>query len=484
MSAGQAIEALAAAPRPNIVLIIADDLSASDLGVYGNKDVRTPELDRLAGKGLRWTNAFLTSTVCSASRASIVTSRYPHNTGAADLHVPLPAGLATLPGQLRKAGYWCGHAGKWHIGEHPKNDYDVVNIGHKKNGVGGVQRWIPLLRDRPKDKPFFLWLASYDAHRGWFPDAEGEPHDPDQLNLPEPLVDTPETRADLAAFYDEVQRLDRYVGKVVAELDRQGVLDETLILFISDNGRPFPRAKRWITDEGIRTPWILHWPEGLGSESGGVCHQLVSSIDIAPTFLALAGAKVPESMQGLSFLPQVKDPETKICDYVFAERNWQVETGHERTLRYKDWSYYRNAFPEHIHFGFVNATYDRYSYPSYVDLWRHYQEGGTLTEAQQSVFLQPRPKEQLFNRSDDPLELNDLANDPEHQDILLQLRKVMERWIEETGDTIPARERLTPDRHDRLTGERLFKGMHPGHGQYESAGDSKNAIKIDSPGPR
>jgi arylsulfatase len=458
-------------------------VSATDLGCYGNRDIRTPHLDRLATAGQKWTRAYLTATVCSPTRCSIISGRYPHNTGAPELHTALPEGQPLFPLELKKAGYWTAQAGKWHMGSYPKVAFDTVVSDGKKNGASGCEYWVALLRERPKDEPFFLWLASFDAHRTWQPDREAKPHDPANIAIPEPLVDTPATRKDLAAYYDEVQRLDRFVGKVMEELKAQNILDNTLVLFISDNGRPFPRAKRWLTEEGMRTPWILHWPNGIG-KGGTVCRQLVSVIDIAPTFLELAGAKPPAALQGRSFLPQIADPKAEICKYVFGERNWQVEYCHERSLRHGAWSYYRNDAPELGHFGFVNATYKKYRYAAYTDLWELSRSGKPLTPARQSVFLQPRPREELFHLAKDPMEIRNLAADPDHREMLEKLRAAMDDWMKQTGDTVPPKDRRTPDRHNRLTGERLFKGGHPGPDKYDPPGKSAGATKINHPGPR
>ncbi len=470
-----------AGSRPNLVLIIADDVSANDLGCYGNPTVRTPHLDKLAAKGQRWTRGYLTASVCSPSRCSMISGRYPHNSGAPELHTVLPEGQPLFPLQLKKAGYWCAQAGKWHMGDYPHKAFDKTIEDKKENGESGCRQWVPLLRERPKNKPFFLWLASFDAHREWQPDADGKPHDPKKIRLPESLLDTASTRTDLAAYHNEVQRLDRYVGEVVKELKTQGVLDNTVVLFISDNGRPFPRAKRWNTEEGSRIPWIMHWPAGL-SGAGKTCDQLASVIDIAPSFLELAGAKIPAAIQGRSLLAQIADPKAKVCDYVFAERNWQVEYCHERMLRHGEWSYYRNAAPELAHFGFVNATF--YKMPAYADVWRHFREGKSLTPVQKTIFQQPRPTEQMFNLNDDPMEINDLAGSAEHQDTLEKLRSVMDQWIKQTDDTVPSSKRRTPDRMDRLTGKRLYEGFHPGPSKYEVPGQSSNATTINHPGPR
>lgn len=466
--------------RPNLVLIIADDVSFNDLGCYGNADVRTPRLDAMAAQGRLWTDAYLTTSQCSPTRCSILTGRYPHNTGAPELHTPLPADQWCFTQSLRDAGYWCAQAGKWHMGNPAKDSFDVVH-GGRGGGPGGEGRWVQTLRDRPTDQPFFCWFASNDAHRSWQPDSDAQPHEPAALTLPEPLVDTPTTREDLAQYYDEVQRLDRYVGEVLDELERQGVLDNTLVLFIADNGRPFPRAKRWLVTDGIKTPFILHWPAGLAG-GGGTCEGLVSVLDIAPTFLQLAGAQIPDSFQGRSFLPQVVDPEAVICDMVFAERNWHGEYAHERMVRRGNWVYLRNASPELSHLAAINI---HRPYPGFQDLERLRASGEPLSPAQQDVFLAPRPAEQLFYLPGDTLMLNDLAADPTHRQTLAELSALMDQWQEATGDTVPGPEARTPDRNDRVTGEPILPGRGSGHPvDGEMPGESAGAERINESGPR
>lgn len=466
--------------RPNLILIIADDVSASDLGCYGNPDVRTPNLDRLAGAGMRWSQAYLTTSQCSPTRASVISGRYPHNTGAPELHLPMPEGQLLFPRVLQEAGYYTGAAGKWHLGPYPKVAFDVVQPRAGKD-PGGEAMWLPMLRDRPKDQPFFFWLASSDAHRAWQKDPAAEPHDPATLSLPSPLVDTPETRQDLASYYDELARLDRYVGEVVAELERQGVLDNTLVLFMADNGRPFPRAKRWLVDEGIRTPFIAHWPAGLGAK-GAVCDGLVSVLDIAPTLLGLAGVEVPDECQGRSFAPQLRDPKAKICDMVFAERNWHCEYAHERLVRRGDYVYLRNAAPDLPHFAAINL---HVGYPAFVDLVELRRSGEPMSPEQRDVFLMPRPSEQLFDLREDPTQVRNLIEDPGHGAVAVELRELMDRWQQETGDSVPTADARTPDRQDRETGEPTTPGKASGHPVAgELPGASRGAEKINAPGPR
>ncbi|MFW5761899.1 MAG: sulfatase, partial [Cyclobacteriaceae bacterium] len=289
-----------AAEKPNIVFIIADDISWNDFGCYGNPDVQTPNIDQLAASGQIYTNTYLSASSCSPSRTSIISGRYPHNTQAAELHSPLPASLVTFPAELKKAGYYTAQAGKWHMGDSPKEGFDKIVLDVKLNGDGGEEYWVNLLKERPKDQPFFMWMAAVDAHRIWGPNQFSGTHKPEDITfIPPFLVDSINTRKDFAQYYDEVYRFDYYIGEVVKELKSQGVYDNTLILVMADNGRPFPRCKTRVYDSGMKTPFVIHWPAGIKSK--GQVDALVSAIDIAPTFLQIAGLQSPESFQGKSF---------------------------------------------------------------------------------------------------------------------------------------------------------------------------------------
>ncbi|HEX4610940.1 MAG TPA: sulfatase-like hydrolase/transferase, partial [Urbifossiella sp.] len=202
---------------PNVVLMIADDLGAEDSGPFGNRAVRTPNLDRLARGGMRFDRAFVVASSCSPSRCSLLSGRYPHSHGAPQLHQPLPAGQPNLAALLRAAGYWTALAGKTHIGKDALTGFDAVHAG---GGASGCEQWVATLRQRPRDKPFFTWLAAVDPHRDYQPNAVPEPHRPADVVVPPYLPDTPEVRADLVLYYDEISRLDRYVGEVLDELDR------------------------------------------------------------------------------------------------------------------------------------------------------------------------------------------------------------------------------------------------------------------------
>ncbi len=444
--------------KPNIVLIIGDDIGIEGIGCYGNDQVKTPNIDRMAKEGLRFTNAYVTTSSCSPSRCSIISGRYPHNTGAAELHTSLPPEVPIFPELLKSAGYFTAQAGKWHMGESAKRGFDVVHENVKENGDGGEEMWVSTIRGRPKDKPFFLWLASYDAHRPWGPNKFSESNSPDKITLPPYLADAPKTREDLGKHFDEVTRLDSNIGMVESELKRQGVLENTIIIIMSDNGIPFPRAKTRVYNSGTQTPFILKWNKGI-KQKGKVCSSLLSSVDIAPTILEWGGVKIPASFQGNSFAKLVKDPSLKFREYVFTEHNWHDYEALERMVRTKDFLYVLNMRPQLSNPGPADAT----SSPSFQDL-KDLRDSGKLTQAQKDVFIVPRPVEELFDCRKDPLQIANIASLPDYSDELKNLRQVMKKWQKETDDSNPGT--LTKDWYNRENGQPLqtkgIRGEMPG----------------------
>lgn len=467
------------ANRPNIVLFIADDLAWEDTGAYGNPKVRTPNIDRLAREGLRFTRAFVTISSCSPSRSSLITGRYPHNTDAEQLHWPLPAEQVTFVEKLKAAGYWTAASGKWHLGEAVKNRFDLVDdpgeAGFQtdpKTGKmlakddSGAAGWAPMLRQRPKNQPFFLWFAALDPHRDYVENSIPNPHRAEDVIVPPYLPDAPEVRKELALYYDEITRLDGNIGKVMAELEQQGVADNTLIFFISDNGKPFPGAKTTMYDSGIRTPLIARWPKVI--RQGAVADGLISGIDIAPTILQVAGAPIPPTVQGKSFVPMLTNPKAKIRGVIYAEKNWHDYEDHSRALRTERFKYIRNDYPDLP--GTPSADAGR---SPTMEAIRRLRRAGELTPLQSRIFQAPRPAEELYDVIADPNESNNLASDPHYAKTLAQLRAKLRQWGRETNDVIPARR--TPDEFDRETGEPLpeRKLPRPSKQEMNRAANSK-----------
>jgi len=458
--------------QPNIILIIGDDISP-DFSCYGGQ-VLTPNIDQLAKDGVRFDNAYVTASSCSPSRCSIITGRYPHNTGAPELHMDLPAGQYLFPLALKESGYYTLQAGKWHMGNYPRIAFDKIYDDSYAIDPTGSARWVQALQERPKDKPFFMWFASLDAHRPWEPDPEAEPYDPKKMILPAGIPDTPKSRADLASYCVEVHRFDRYIGKVVTELKNQDIYNNTLIIIIGDNGRPFPRNKTTLYDNGMKTPLVVHWPNG-NLKKGLSSKSFVSTIDIAPAILEAARLPVPQQVQGINFLPIARQPDLKIREVVFGERNWHTQRNCERMVRHGDWIYFRNFTPNS--YSFLMVSYNK---GAYAELLRLKAEN-KLTPEQAQIFSTNNREEYLFNVTKDPQQLNNLAADNKHTKKLKQLRELLTTWQQQTGDAIPAIGDMTPDRHNRQTYESLYTTRRPP--EKTVPGQQANATKINHPGP-
>lgn len=480
---------LRAAERPNVILIIGDDIGWDDFGCYGNPTARTPNVDRLAANGIRFTNAFLTASSCSPSRSSIITGRYPHNTGAAsELHRPIAWHLPLFPALLRERGYYTVLSGKNHMprenppaGEKPQPEpFEIVDDGRAPGNRGGHANWVKHLRERPRDRPFFFWFAAFDAHRGWDADKEwdaaayGPKHDPDTMRVPRFLIDDAATRSDLASYANEVTRFDHYIGRVVAELEGQGILENTLIFVLADNGRPFPRAKTRVHDSGMKTALVAHWPVGI-KHAGAMSAGLVSSIDLAPTVLELAGVAIPASVQGRSLRAMLADPAARVRRFAFSEHNWHDYAANARAVRDGEYLYVLNLRPELPWQGPADSV----ASPSHASLQKA-RDQRALSPAQRDVFLAPRPTEELYRVVNDPDQLENLVNGSAHAAALRRLREVMTQWREETADSVPANP--SQNGFDRETGERLFPKQDTSF-YGTPAGSDRDAARVDQPGP-
>ena len=292
------------------------------------------------------------------------------------------------------------------------------------------------------------------------------------------MVDTPGTREDLANYYHEVSRFDHFIGLVTAELAEQGILENTLIVIGSDNGRPFPRAKSRLYDSGIKSPWVVHYPDVI--KQPAVTDSFVSVIDLSATCLELAGVDRPAVIQGRSFLPILKDPEATIRDMVIAEQNWHVYKNHSRMVRFGDYLYISNNYPNQ-----PNLCVESHSDPAGQDLWKAH-AAGTTTPSQQQIFANPCPAEELFRTDKDPHQLTNLAADAEHIAAIEKARGLLAKWTEQTGDTIPANP--TPNRNapPRIEdGKIIPQGKKTGeeNPHAEMPGAARNATAINHPGP-
>lgn len=421
--------------HPNILVFIADDAGARHFGCYGNPAVRTPNIDRLSAGGVTADKAMLTTSQCSPSRISILTGRYPHATGAEDLHMPMPERYTTVAGHLRRAGWFTGHMQKAHEGPHSDRQFDWYDPG--------LDRFAGFL-DAAGEQPFFLWVAFDDPHRPYQDGTLPEPHDPAHVEVPPYMADTPETRADLARYYDEIGRMDEAIGRILQVLDERGLDRNTLVVFLSDNGAPFPREKGTVYDGGVRTPLIFRWP---GVVPAGVRHDgLMSVVDLAPTFLAIAGIDVPREIQGEDLSEGLRDPARWRREAAFSERNWHDCDEHIRSVRTDRYRLVHNAYIA-LPFG---SPADVSGSPSWRALYRRKQDG-RLNSAQSLLFETPRPEIEFYDTAGDPWQIDNLAPVPEFQPLIAEHFAILQEWRAATGD-FPPWERRRADYADRVTG--------------------------------
>jgi N-sulfoglucosamine sulfohydrolase len=332
-------QAFASPPPPNVVVFILDDVGREDVGAFGNAIVKTPHIDKLAAEGMRFDNAFLTTSSCSPSRASILTGLYPSATGARNLHDSLPAEIVSLPQLLRNAGYYTASVGKWHLGEPFKSHFDRVVEDREESGAAD---WLPELSRRPTDKPFFFWLSSKDAHEPyyWYPPLLH--YSPSAMPVPYYAEDNPFTRQVMAGYYNEITRADYSIGLVLDQLRKQNVIDNTLIIVLSDNGSHIGGAKTSLYDEGLKTPLVLRLPGTI--LRGSVNLQLVSTVDLMPTILELAHVLPATDVPGVSLLATLSNPKIPVREYIYAEQNKHGQEHFSRVVHTQNYLYKRNYF--------------------------------------------------------------------------------------------------------------------------------------------
>ncbi len=435
------------APR-NVVLIIADDLGL-DLGCYGNTVIRTPNLDGLAKKGVRFSRAFATVASCSPSRASLFTGLYTHQSGQYGLQhaahaQQTHAWVWSLPRLLRAAGYYTGIIGKVHVGPAPVYPWEA-EIAKGGRNVALMAKHARAFIRQSGQRPFFLVMGYQDPHRAgkgfgnepFAKDPKEVRYDPGKVKVPAHLPDRPEVREELAEYYQAASRMDRGVGLLLDVLRELGQLDNTLIIFVSDNGIPFPGAKTTLYAAGLHLPLIVACP-GL---PGRTNHAMASWIDVAPTILDWTKAKGPSyQLPGRSLLPILAEEKTKGWDQVFASHQF-----HEITMYYPMRSV---RTPAHSYI--LNLAH-KLDYPFASDLWGSKTWQGILKRGDDMLGQRRvkdyvhRPPEELYDLAKDLNELKNLAGDPAYAEVLTDLRRRVREWQQATNDpwTILYREEKT-----------------------------------------
>ena len=412
--------------RPNLVLMISDDQSAANLGCYGDKLARTPNLDKLAGQGTRFTRAYCTSPQCSPSRATLFTGRYPHEVGASRLAVDvLPDFLpTTLVAQLKAQGYYTVAIGKVHqTGVQAQFDQYLPKLT--------LAAVTDFFANRPKDRPFFLWVGSTDPHRPYKNGVTSPPTDPKQVIVPNYLVDTPGTRQDLAWYYDAIARLDQQCGWVLDALTTEKVDPQTVVAFTSDNGLPFARAKASLYEAGVRLPLLIRGTST--TKQAATSDSLVSLLDLPKTLLDLVGVTAPERWKGRSLRPLLDGKPSPQPPYQFLERNWHDTWSPARAVVSTRYKFIVNYRPEATYL----QTLDKEQAQSWMDLDSLNRLGKLRPQLADFYFKSPRPMIELYDMQADPGEWRNLADDPAHASVRQQMQQALQRWMRETGDFLP-----------------------------------------------
>ena len=325
--------------------------------------------------------------------------------------------MKTFVQELNSSGYYTVSSGKWHIGDYARPGFNLIHEGRDLVGYGGEDQWVNIITDRPKDKPFFIWAAAHDPHRDWAENEFSGTHKLDDIIVPDYLIDDLQTRQDLAHYYDEIKRFDYFIGEVVAKLKEQNVYDNTVLMIMSDNGRPFPHSKTRLNDQGVKTPFIFVYND---EKILGKTESLVSVIDIAPTILDYAGIDIKENFQGKSFRKLLKNPDEKFRNYVFAEHNWHDYESHQRMVKNKDYMLIqnnRNKFSQAGPLDAINSS----TYASLLEK----NNLGEITEVQGEIFTSPRIEEEFYVLKNDLFQRENLIDDDKLNEEINHLRVIL-----------------------------------------------------------
>ncbi len=415
--------------QPNILWIIAEDFSP-DLSCYGNKDLSTANIDGLASQGMRFTNAFMTSPVCSAARSALAVGMYQTSVGGHNHRshrrddYMLPEPVRPFTQYLQEAGYHTSNLRNSHgLQGTGKTDLNYNFPGKLFDG----EDW----SERADGQPFYAQINFSETHRAFkrFPE---NPTNPDTLtSLPPYYPDHPAVRLDWATYLDDTKHLDVKVGAVLKRLEDEGLADDTIVFFFGDHGRAMPRGKQFLWDSGIHIPLIARIPEKLrprGYRAGELFEDLVSSIDITATTLRLAGVEPPEHMEGRPFFGPGVEPRS----FAISARDRCDETRDRiRSVRDKQFQYIRNYYPDRPY-----TQQNIYKDTQYATLaaMRQLKEEGKLTGPPALFLADTRPPEEFYDTQADPHEINNLIEAPEHQARIEEMRGILDNWIEETGD--------------------------------------------------
>ncbi len=424
----------AAAERPNILWLTSED-HGPHMGCYGDQFATTPNVDKLARKGMIYLHAWSGAPVCAPARTTLISGMFATSTGSEHMRslVPYPAGKKMFPQLLRDAGYYCSN--------NAKEDYNLAKPGRVWDDSSKKAHW----RNRAAGQPFFAVFNSEKSHESKIRTRPHQRvHDPAKVRVPAYHPDTPEVRRDWAQYYDIVSEADADAGKRLAELEAAGLMEETIVFYFADHGSGMPRSKRWPYNSGLQVPLVVFIPEKFKDLrppeylAGGKSDRLVSFVDFAPTVLSLGGINPPEWMQGHAFLGKfIEAPQ----QFVYGFRG-RMDERYDLVRSVTDgrYVYVRNYMPhliygQHIEYMFQTPT---------TRVWKQLHDEGKLNQAQE-IFWNPKSPEELYDLQSDPDEVNNLAASPGHQETKARLRQAQQALARKIRDVgfIPEGERLS-----------------------------------------
>ncbi len=420
---------------PNILWLTSEDNSPL-LGCYGDQFATTPNLDQLASEGFLYTHAYANAPVCAPARNTIITGVYANSGGHQHMRSYYQKSdiVRFFPEFLKEKGYYCTN--------NSKQDYNIA--AEQTDSIWNESSRNAHYKNRQPDQPFFAIFNSTISHESSLhkriPPEELR-HDPADVQLPPYHPDTPEMRHDWAQYYDKVEDMDTWIGKKLQELEEAGLADNTIVFYYADHGGVLGRSKRFVYETGTRVPFIVRIPEKYKhlfptDKTGSEVNRLISFVDLAPTLLSIAGIEIPDYMQGKAFLGKQKTADP---DYAYMFRGRMDERyDMSRAVRDQKYRYIRNYMPFRIYGQHVNYLWQAPSMQS----WEQAYLNGECN-AQQSVFWNTKPVEELYDTENDPWEVNNLADDANYMDVLVRMRKANKDWVARIFDTgfIPEAER-------------------------------------------
>mgnify|MGYP001997791640 CR=1 FL=1 len=421
--------------KPNVLWITGEDMSAKWLGCYGNERIKTPNIDGFAKEGFLYKNCFAQSPVCAPARSGWITGIHPTSLGTVYMRSTYETpDLAWYPDSLRSNGYYTVNF--------RKTDY---NTSTRRTGKGGgpnegncghfIKTWDSYEQygwrnsDRKSDQPFFVIMNNAGCHEGYLQEGRGKIGDvkPEDMKLAAYHPDIPEMRIDYARYTNGVMKADATFGKVLKELEKDGLSEDTIVIYGSDHGGVLGRSKRFLYDSGTHSSLIVRIPEKFkhlwpAENPGAVMERLVSFIDMPKTWLSMTGSEIPDTMQGNSFLGEQKETPR---EYVHMARQRMDEVPDmQRAIRDKRYLYIRNyeSFrPNGQHLDYL------WKAPSMSAWARHHQQG--KTDEITGAFFRPKPVEQLFDTLSDPDNVHNLAYDSAHSKTLKRMRNSLKEYI-------------------------------------------------------